>query len=465
MKYNLKHWMRTFMIIGMAVLALSACTKEKEPSVIEATPIENPSDSTENTQVEIVEPVTTPLKPIFATNSVLNQDEFMDITTIQAYIETFDNTLIKDIINKAIEKGLTDIQHEIYTNLRISRSQATTGDEALTETPGIVTLTVEGTPLYYDENIVSYRIQGTTDDPTTLPQLSYLNYDLKSGQKIKLFDLISEEDVYKAFESTYQQSYQAPMNSGIFDYWQIDSAYGFTDQNNIEITAPAYYLSYEQTEPVTISIVLEAPVNLELPEAAVVVDFKTETQYTEALNLNYTYPLIQSTADWALALNLEIQSSIDEALDYNVALANEDFANSANANFEWRPYYFNVNYKTFANNTKYISIGLNFYQYTGGAHGLTYNKYFNYNIETGQILTLGSLFESDFDYTTYINDIIYRGIDEMGLDGEGFAFEGITSEQKFYIEGNWLIIAFDPYDIAPYAAGSPTFKVPLPEMQ
>ena len=44
-------------------------------------------------------------------------------------------------------------------------------------------------------------------------------------------------------------------------------------------------------------------------------------------------------------------------------------------------------------------------------------------------------------------------------------FKGIKEDQDFYVDKNNLYIYFPPYEIAPYAAGFVTFKIPFTEIE
>jgi len=43
-------------------------------------------------------------------------------------------------------------------------------------------------------------------------------------------------------------------------------------------------------------------------------------------------------------------------------------------------------------------------------------------------------------------------------------FKGITSNQNFYVDEDNLYIYFAPYEIAPYASGFVTFKIPFADI-
>lgn len=463
-----KRYINLSLLALTGLLLLSSCQADDSPEIIEATPVASGDLIQESeTQESQTETETTSNfrsnPPTLSSKSILDEDDYMTINTTYAYIEVYEDETVMDIINAAIDKQVMEIHNSFYTNLRMSLSQSNGSDpDAPAEDTSPVTISIEGSSIYLDDQILSYRVKGVSDEAYLNEQESYLNYDLSSGQSISLFDLISESDLSNAFEAAYSQIYQTPMSSGIFDYWNVDHAYTFIDVDTIEITAPAYYLSYEQIEPMTLEVDLDHAYDLDLSKALYVISPLSNTEYTEAYNLNYVYPEVVSKDPLALQMNSDIMDRIQTALDYNLDFSNEDYQNMINSDYEWRPYYFNTSYVVHANTEEYVSIGLTFYQYTGGAHGLVTTSYFNYNLKEESPLTLDALFEPDFDYTTYINDIIYRAIDDLGGESAGYVFEGITEDQKFYIEGNWLILTFDPYDIAPYAVGSPEFKIPLP---
>ncbi|MDK2867636.1 MAG: hypothetical protein PWP51_2494 [Clostridiales bacterium] len=467
---------RHFFKIAALCLLLSGCQSQQTLPQLEASPISPPAVQQPEAEMK--------MPPSMATTSDLTEDDYMRSTTIYSYIENYSDTLVMGAVNKAIEKQISDIRTIIYTNLRIKnandRFAANHSDEANPGDPltneerpdnlqtaaekqtNPVNLSLEGTALYVDTNILSYRIKGVTDDDSLMSQQQFLNFDLPSGQRIHLFDMLTEETIYNAFADAYQLQYQSPMNTRIFDYWQIDNAFHFNDMDEIEIIAPPYYLSYEQTEPFAITIPVPPYGEHTLPHIAAVIDYTVQTDYSDAFNLNYIYPVVLGENNQFMQINNAIKSRVETAMNYNIALAIEDHAAQENDPIDLRPYYYAANYRTYTNTQRYLSIGLNFYQYTGGAHGLSTATYFNYDLTSGAALRLSDLFEADFDYQTYINDIIYTAIDTLETEDNVYAFEGISEDQKFYLDGNWIVIYFEPYEIAPYAAGAPTFKIPLP---
>jgi hypothetical protein len=130
-------------------------------------------------------------------------------------------------------------------------------------------------------------------------------------------------------------------------------------------------------------------------------------------------------------------------------------------NIPQRPFEANVTYKVTYNKDNLLSITFYYYRFTGGAHGGT--KVISYNIDLtgGKTLTLSDLFKPKTSYIEKINTEIMR---QMKTNGNFYfqdVFKSISDTQAFYIEDRNIVIYFQEYEIAPYAAGIPEFKIPL----
>ena len=125
------------------------------------------------------------------------------------------------------------------------------------------------------------------------------------------------------------------------------------------------------------------------------------------------------------------------------------------------PYQLYARYKI-TNNSDIISFYIDYYQFSGGAHGITTRMSYNIDKVTGQELQLKDIFKDSFQYKDVINKEINRQISKdpdryfTGKDG----FNGIADNQNFYIKNHTLVIYFGLYEIAPYAGGIPEFIIP-----
>lgn len=124
------------------------------------------------------------------------------------------------------------------------------------------------------------------------------------------------------------------------------------------------------------------------------------------------------------------------------------------------PYQLYARYKV-TNNSGITSFYIDYYQFSGGAHGITTRISYNVEKSTGKELELKDVFKDNFKYKDVINKEINRQISKdpdryfIGKDG----FNGIVDNQSFYIKNNTIVIYFGLYDIAPYAAGIPEFII------
>lgn len=101
--------------------------------------------------------------------------------------------------------------------------------------------------------------------------------------------------------------------------------------------------------------------------------------------------------------------------------------------------------------------------YFGAAHGMPNKIYSKINMINGRFYELVDLFKKDSDYVQRLSDIIAEMIKADAQYDYLFqdAYQGIAADQPFYVDANNLFIYFAPYEIGPYAAGFPKFRIPF----
>lgn len=140
----------------------------------------------------------------------------------------------------------------------------------------------------------------------------------------------------------------------------------------------------------------------------------------------------------------------------------EYVAESKKLGFSLINYAADTNYKVHTLTSKLLSLTVVYNSYTGGAHGNYNVTPYNYDLITGKEIALKNLFKEDFDYAKAINEEIKKQIEVLNKDNHLIqGFESISEKQPFYIEGDNLVIYFQPYEIASYAMGTPRFKIPV----
>ncbi len=110
-----------------------------------------------------------------------------------------------------------------------------------------------------------------------------------------------------------------------------------------------------------------------------------------------------------------------------------------------------------------LVLQLNGYEYHfGAAHGMPSKVYPCINIVNGRFYELKDLFKENSSYVKILSDIVGKQIKTESQYSYIFpnSYIGIKANQPFYVKEDALFLYFYPYEIAPFAAGFPTFKIP-----
>lgn len=162
-------------------------------------------------------------------------------------------------------------------------------------------------------------------------------------------------------------------------------------------------------------------------------------------------------------LNAKIKSVSDEGIA-ELKQVTQDLGDTPGAGSLFYQSYFD-----YTHNDDVLSVRVTSENYSGGAHGLSWVKAFTVDTKTGEFYdTLGSLFKDPAAGIKYITDKIIAQIQE---NPEGFFPEAIQTvrdkngKYSFYVDGNDLAVYFDLYEISPYAAGMPSFRFSLKDLE
>jgi hypothetical protein len=114
-----------------------------------------------------------------------------------------------------------------------------------------------------------------------------------------------------------------------------------------------------------------------------------------------------------------------------------------------------------------VELEINGYDFPfGAAHGMPVKVFAKVDLESGVFYELKDLFNANSSYVEVLSGIIGEQIKNDPQYSYVFpdSYKGIAPEQPFYIDANNLYLYFTPYEIAPYAAGFPTFTIPFSEI-
>lgn len=163
-------------------------------------------------------------------------------------------------------------------------------------------------------------------------------------------------------------------------------------------------------------------------------------------------------------------SSIDARFDAFIQQEQEAFMKSIEGITlpEGFNYEFSVDYRVVDYSDTVKTFVFDVYQYTGGAHGLPYTTTMTFDFETESLIELKDLFKPGSEYLQLLSDLASADLlaREDGMMGdEVWVREGtaptLENFARFALTPRELILYFDVYQVAPYAAGKQEVVIPL----
>lgn len=160
----------------------------------------------------------------------------------------------------------------------------------------------------------------------------------------------------------------------------------------------------------------------------------------------------------------ELQNCVDAIFKYAIEL----FEFSKERNIPVRQFKLYYLYYLTYNKDCTLSLYYDNYVYLGGAHGLTTRSSDTWDIQIGQITMLCNLFKTKINYYDYIYKSIISQIENQIKNNEIVLYFPNYKENvylkldvnNYYLRDSGIVIFFQQYDIAPYAAGIPEFLIP-----
>lgn len=120
----------------------------------------------------------------------------------------------------------------------------------------------------------------------------------------------------------------------------------------------------------------------------------------------------------------------------------------------------------------YLGVSYNSFQYDGGNHGIRIESADNFDLRTGEVITLTDLFGTPDEYADTLNPLLNEALkatypdyyteldvrDLKGMDGQPF-------ELKFLLTTDGVKFMIDPYVYAPYVAGNINVTIPYSSLE
>lgn len=277
-----------------------------------------------------------------------------------------------------------------------------------------------------------------------------------------------DDNIISLLGSTYQtnasDSQPAIVGQGGRQYWYFKALQPGTAQLQMVYARP-----WESVQPAKVYSLTINVTPASANSGSITVSNRAVKSNSDYMSVDLNIPVISGWADQelqsrlntrlekdALDLQDELQAEIESYVKYN-----------QENDFPIRPYELVTRYQECYQNNAMLSLYVDYYQYTGGAHGSTDRRPYNIDLKNGQDIALKDLFLSGYDYRTALNTLISEQIaaePDMYFTGD-MGFKGITDDQRYYIQNGFLVVYFSQYEIAPYAAGFPEFKIPLADLK
>ena len=241
-------------------------------------------------------------------------------------------------------------------------------------------------------------------------------------------------------------------------YSEPESQSDTTEATDLELTEPS--MPDEYTELLAVSV----PAETEIFTA----DDGTEIfSYTvQDMQLIHPDELIADAVMYDFYKRIEaVQNDVQQVH----AAAQAEYTMSEN----WYPFFYQIIYSPTRIDHGVLSLFGTQNSYSGTQHGNLSCVAANYDLTTGDVLTLGSIMHMDASTEDFIDLLIPKleGMaDELGLF-DGFE-EGVKSRlsgdenlyEDFFFTSTGLSFFFAPYEIAPYASGVITVEIPYEEL-
>jgi len=129
---------------------------------------------------------------------------------------------------------------------------------------------------------------------------------------------------------------------------------------------------------------------------------------------------------------------------------------------------FDVRYEQVSQKGNFWSLKFNIEGYTdGAAHPYHYTITVNHDLQNDKDITLDDLFQSNSNYLQTLSDYSKKELSKRDIGFDGFEQGADPTPDNYHnwnIADDGLIITFDEYQVAPYAAGPQTVKIPFSEL-
>ncbi len=230
---------------------------------------------------------------------------------------------------------------------------------------------------------------------------------------------------------------------------------------------------------ITISFSCKNDISHALSSESFSEEFHNDCKGKDCAQVTIDYIKINGDTEIANKINFTVGSAIIYFLNSNyekniraitISEASEGFIkNYENDKKEFpdlSPYFAEISVTQSTSTEKILSLQLQQYSFTGGAHGNGSTKFINFDPITGSIISNNSLMKDKKEFTHFV-EVIFRKENnispEESINSTGFWFENdkFSLPEAIGFTETSLIIIYNQYEIANYANGPIELTIPL----
>lgn len=201
-------------------------------------------------------------------------------------------------------------------------------------------------------------------------------------------------------------------------------------------------------------------------QVQVTTKYITKSDPVKRYKVSVEYPQLQYSGGRQEIVNQRIENYVTGLSD---SFLNDmkDWDNPPDTSFSSE---FEIGYNVVYSGNDIVSIMLgNYSYYAGAAHPNTMTYALNYDLKTGDPIQLNDVFLPNSDYLNVLSkyaqeDLIRQG-EETDIEADMWWFDQGASPKEdnfkvFNLAADSLVITFNPYQVAPYAAGMWEVRIP-----
>ncbi len=163
-------------------------------------------------------------------------------------------------------------------------------------------------------------------------------------------------------------------------------------------------------------------------------------------------------SDFETKFNSEIEEKIKKFVNEVKETAREDHDNGV----QHVPYEAYVSVGVRYEGNDFLSFVVYYYQFTGGAHGITFFETYNIDIKNSKVLKLYDIIKKEAEDAIKLNILkqIEKNATDFFPDAPMIILKDDIFSREFTISKDGLIIMYPHYELAPYVLGMPEFVIP-----